>query len=232
VSRADARDPGRRAGEARRPVVEAENVSCAFAAGRRRVEAVRDLTLAVNEGEFVGLVGPSGSGKSSLLFLLAGLLTPSAGRVRYRGAPWPADRDLAAGLRRRELGFVFQEPFLVPWLTVRENATAHALPGTPPARLARLADRLGIGDLLDERPACLSLGERQRAGILRALVNEPRLVLADEPTANLDRANAARVVDLLTENLGGSALLLVTHDPLVLAGAHRVRELADGVLTG
>ena len=123
---------------------------------------------------------------------------------------------LAAGVWTRDVG--------------RAHRVAHALPGTPAARIASLADRLGIVSVLDERPGNLSLGERQRAGILRALVNAPRLVLADEPTANLDRENAARVVSLLTGNLGGSALVLVTHDPLVLAGAHSVRSLVDGAL--
>jgi putative ABC transport system ATP-binding protein len=214
------------------PVLEARDASLVYLGGRRRVAAVRAATLQVRAGEFVGLVGPSGSGKSSLLFLLGGLRRPTTGAVRYLGEEWPADADRSAARRRREVGFVFQEPFLIPHLTVRENATVQVLPDTPARRLDELADRLGLSALLEERPAFLSLGERQRAGALRALLNDPALLLADEPTASLDRANAEQVVALLTRNLGRSALVLVTHDPLILARADRVLRVEDGVLRG
>lgn len=209
-------------------VLEAEDLALAYHDGARQVRAVDGVDLVLERGDFVGLVGPSGSGKSSLLFLLAGLRPPDRGRVRLLGRELPRRPERSAALRRAHVGFLFQEPFLVPYLTIRENALGHVDDADGAARVAELAARIGMERLLDERPHRLSGGERQRAGILRALASGPDLVLADEPTASLDRATGHRVMDLLREHASGSALLVVTHDPEMLEGARRVLQLRDG----
>jgi putative ABC transport system ATP-binding protein len=212
------------------PVLEAAGLALAYRSGRRDVQAVDGIDLTLHRGEFVGLVGPSGSGKSSLLFLLAGLRAPDRGLVRLLGRPLPPDPQKSADVRRRHVGFLFQEPFLVPYLSIRENALTHVADPAGPARVETLADRVGMGALLDERPHRLSGGERQRAGILRALAAAPDLILADEPTANLDSTTGRRVMGLLREHVETSALLAVTHDPTMLEGATRVLHLRDGRL--
>jgi putative ABC transport system ATP-binding protein len=211
-------------------LLEARGVALEYGEGPRRVRALDGVDFALSRGEFVGLVGPSGSGKSSLLFVLAGLRAPSAGEVRLLGAPLPARADESAPLRRAKVGFVFQEPFLIPYLTVRENALVHATDDAAQARVEALAARIGVLPLLDDRPHRLSGGERQRAGLLRALANDPDLLLADEPTAFLDHPAGHAVMDLLRERVGRSALLVVTHDPEMLEGAGRVLHLRDGRL--
>ena len=211
-------------------VLAARGLSLVYGEGPRRVQAVAGLELEVRRGEFVGLVGPSGSGKSSLLFLLAGLRRPTAGRVELLGRPLAVAPDANAAARRRHVGFVFQEPFLVPYLSVRENALVAAVDATAGPRVEALAARVGVTALLDERPHRLSGGERQRAGLLRALVNDPDLVLADEPTAFLDHPTGHAVMDALRRQVERSALVVVTHDPEMLAGADRVLHLRDGRL--
>ena len=211
-------------------VVEARGLVLDYDDGSRQVRAVDAGDLTVRRGEFVGLVGPSGSGKSSLLFLLAGLRAPDAGRVRLCDTDVPADADRSAPLRRRHVGFLFQEPFLVPYLSVRENALAHVGGDDAPARLETLAAAIGMTHLLGERPHRLSGGERQRAGILRALAGAPDLILADEPTASLDQATGHAVMDLLRTQAAGAGLVVVTHDRGMLADADRVLGLRDGRL--
>jgi putative ABC transport system ATP-binding protein len=212
------------------PLLEARGLALEYGEGPRRVRAVDGLALSLDRGEFVGVVGPSGSGKSSLLFLLAGLRRPTSGEVRLDGAPLSIDPDAGADLRRTRVGFVFQEPFLVPYLTIRENALVHADDDAAHARVEALAERVGIAPLLDDRPHRLSGGERQRAGLLRALANDPDLVLADEPTAFLDHPTGHAVMDLLRARVDRSGLLVVTHDPEMLRGANRVLHLRDGRL--
>jgi putative ABC transport system ATP-binding protein len=213
------------------PLLEARGVVLDYEEGPRRVRAVEALDLVVGRGEFVGLVGPSGSGKSSVLFLLAGLRPPTAGEVLFDGRTLPKAVAEGAPLRRSRIGFVFQEPFLVPYLTVRENALVHA--STPDAadRVESVAGAIGIAPLLDDRPHRLSGGERQRASVLRALANDPDVLLADEPTAFLDHGTGREVMKILR---GGDAraraLVVVTHDPEILAGADRVLLLRDGRL--
>jgi len=211
-------------------LLEARGVSLEYGTGPRRVRALDGVELSLSRGEFVGLVGPSGSGKSSLLFVLAGLRAPSSGEVRLLGTRLAAHADETAPLRRSKVGFVFQEPFLVPYLTVRENALVHVDDDASAARVEATAERIGVAQLLDDRPHRLSGGERQRAGLLRALANDPDLLLADEPTAFLDHPAGHAVMDLLRERVGRSALLLVTHDPEMLEGAGRVLHLRDGRL--
>ncbi len=211
-------------------VLEAEDLALEYRDGRRHVRAVDGVNLALRRGEFVGLVGPSGSGKSSLLFLLAGLRAPDRGVVRLLGRPVPRRADESAQLRRRHVGFLFQEPFLVPYLDVRENALVHTRGEEAEERLLTLARAIGMETMLDERPHRLSGGERQRAGVLRALVGAPDLVLADEPTGNLDSTTGHAVIDVLRESAHRAALLVVTHDEGMLERADRVLRLADGRL--
>ncbi len=211
-------------------LLRAEGLSLEYGDGRRRVRAVDHVDLLLRRGEFVGLVGPSGSGKSSVLFLLAGLRAPDTGSIHLCGEVVPREPDRSADLRRRHIGFLFQEPFLVPYLSVRENALTHATDEDAGMRVERLAEAIGMASMLDERPHRLSGGERQRAGILRALASDPAIVFADEPTANLDQETGHRVMELLREESRERALLVVTHDPAMLAGATRILHLRDGRL--
>ena len=212
------------------PVVDARGLVLRYVDGEREVTAVDHVDLSVRRGEFIGLVGPSGSGKSSLLFVIAGLRPPQEGEVRLMGSVMPRAVDRSAHLRRRHIGFLFQEPFLIPYLTVRENALSLDQRVEARQQLEALAEATGMHALLDERPHRLSGGERQRAGILRALVGQPDLILADEPTASLDHATGQAVMQVLRDSRKHAGLVVVTHDPSMLSGADRVLEVRDGRL--
>jgi len=222
------------------PLLQVQGLTMRFpaAAGTPPVAVLDGLDLEVAAGESVAIVGPSGSGKSTLLHLLAGLLRPTAGSVRLAGADLAQlSADGLAALRNRTLGFVFQEHHLLPQCTVLENVLVPTLAfpcdRAGALRSAReLCERAGLGDRLGHRPAMLSGGERQRAAVVRALVLEPRLVLADEPTGSLDAGNAEAIGDLLAA-LGrerGAALLAVTHAPALARRLGRVLELRHGRL--
>jgi putative ABC transport system ATP-binding protein len=213
-------------------ILAVENVAKAYVDGRGRRQILDGSTFAVAAREIVAICGPSGSGKTTLLNVCAGLVAPDRGAVWLTVAE--VRHDVAAltdaartRLRRAQVGYVFQFFNLVPTLSVRENVL---LPLVLSGRshlaaraLARLGD-LGLGDAADAFPEQLSGGERQRVAIARALAHEPALVLADEPTGNLDRANSDRVVDLLWTHARavGSALLIATHDPAIAARADRI----------
>jgi putative ABC transport system ATP-binding protein len=214
------------------PLVAAHDVWLEYPDAARHVTALRGVSLAVAPGDTVGIMGPSGSGKSSLLLALAGLRPPTRGQVTFAGTAWPASPAASAPVRRRRIGFVFQEPCLVHYLTLRENVRLQAVDRAAAARIAPLADRLGIAALLDVRPERLSMGERQRGGILRALVNAPDLVIADEPTSSLDHDNALRVMQLLWGAAGPAAVIACSHDPRMLERAAVRHVLEDGVLAG
>jgi putative ABC transport system ATP-binding protein len=197
----------------------------------REVFACKDIDLDVYPGEFLGILGPSGSGKSSLLYLLSGLKTPTSGDVTLDGRSLPKLSDEERSkIRLNAFGFVFQQPYLLGYLTALENV-AVAAPGKPLLDQASdLLDRLGLGDKVHRYPHELSGGERQRVCVARALLGSPRVIFADEPTASLDHTNGAQVVHLLNENRGEGSLVMVTHDPSMLAEADRVVELNDGAL--
>jgi ABC-type lipoprotein export system ATPase subunit len=213
-----------------------EGVSKRYSGGARDVLALDDVSLTVNEGELVALVGKSGSGKSTLLHLAGGLDVADRGRVllgeRDVGALDIAERSK---LRRREIGFVFQFFHLIPTLTVLENVDLPLLlDGAKRGDRGRqLLDRVGLGDRADHLPGELSGGEMQRAAVARALVARPRLLLADEPTGNLDSHTGEEVLRLLREEVReeGTALLMVTHDDEAATRADRVHRLADGRIT-
>jgi ABC-type lipoprotein export system ATPase subunit len=217
-------------------LLELQGVAKHYRRGREDVVALSDVDLEVAAGELVALVGPSGSGKSTLLHLAGGLDVPDAGAVRVGG------RDLAhltvterARLRRRDVGFVFQFFHLLPTLSVAENVELPLLLDRRRARSERvrtLLERVGLTHRSDHLPGELSGGEMQRAAIARALVAEPKLLLADEPTGNLDSATGADVLGLLTEVVAeaGTALVMVTHDEAAAGRAGRVLRLLDGHL--
>ncbi|HSO21369.1 MAG TPA: ABC transporter ATP-binding protein [Chondromyces sp.] len=215
------------------PVVELIRVSRSFARGDEVVHALDDFTLNLERGEMVALVGPSGCGKTTALNLVAAVDRPDAGTVRVAGIDVGAATESAlTALRRRSVGMVFQAFHLVPHLTVEENI---ALPlaldrRRDPARVDELIRRVGLGHRRRHYPSELSGGEQQRTAVARALVHRPQVVVADEPTGNLDSHTGAAVVALLAElrREEGATLLLATHDPRVAAAADRLVELADG----
>jgi putative ABC transport system ATP-binding protein len=216
------------------PVIELVDVGRRFA-GEPPVEVLRDIDLRVEDGEFVAVVGPSGSGKSTLLNILGLLISPSSGRYVLDGVDTRRARPRQlAGLRASRLGFVFQGFHLLPHLSVRDNTALGGLylglpAGERRARAVRLLDRVGLGHRLDASPATLSGGERQRAAIARALVAGPSLLLADEPTGNLDTASAASVLDLFGDlNHDGTTIVMITHDAQVAARATRSLRIVDG----
>ena len=200
------------------------------------VAAVRGVDLQVSRGEFVAVTGASGSGKSTLLHMLGGITRPTAGRVMLEGVDLASlDDDALAAIRRRRIGFVFQRYNLLPELSLLENvALPLVLDGESTGRgeaAARAAlEAVGLGHRGGHRPDELSGGEQQRGAIARALVTEPAVVLADEPTGALDSANSARVVEQLRELVEsrGQTVILVTHDPTVAAAAGRTVRMRDG----
>jgi len=197
-----------------------------------------NLELEVAAGEWVAIVGESGSGKSTLLNIVAGLDRPDRGEVLLEGRALDfGDDDALALWRRRNVGFVFQAFHLLPYLTVAQNvALPLALLGVAPRRgrgvRAALLEGVGLASTGERRPGTLSGGELQRAAIARALANSPRLLIADEPTGNLDEANASGVLDCLAGAVrqAGAAALMVTHSPVAAARADRVLRLSGGVL--
>jgi putative ABC transport system ATP-binding protein len=215
-----------------------EGLSKTYTADGVDVEAVRGIDLAVETGEFVSIMGPSGCGKSTLLHMLGGLDRPSAGGVWLRGERVDGLSEKAwALLRRREIGFVFQFFNLIGNLTVADNVELPALLAGTPARQARarreeLLERLGIAGVAGQLPGRVSGGQQQRVALARALVNRPALLLADEPTGNLDSRSAREVMDLLRRShADGQTIVLVTHDPRVAAAADRVIHMRDGQIT-
>jgi putative ABC transport system ATP-binding protein len=219
-------------------VLLAESLSKTYTADGVDVQALRGVDLAVAPGEFVSVMGPSGCGKSTLLHMLGGLDQPTAGSVWLRGERVDGLSEKAwALLRRRELGFVFQFFNLISNLTVADNVELPALLAGLPGRQARarreeLLAELGIEDVAQQVPGRISGGQQQRVALARALVNHPAVLLADEPTGNLDSASAREVMDLVRRFHGdGQTIVLVTHDPRVAATADRVIHMRDGAIT-
>ncbi len=217
------------------PVVHARGVTKVFDHGPVEVQALRGVDLEVREGDFLALVGPSGSGKTTLLNLVGALDVPTAGELTVLGRPIASlSRAERAEMRLRSLGFVFQAYNLVPVLTALENVEfVLELQGEGPERRKRareVLEELGLGDLAHRRPAELSGGQQQRVAVARAVAARPKLVLADEPTANLDGENAEILMHLMRDlrNSHGMTFLFSTHDPRVVAHAARVVTLVDG----
>ena len=216
------------------PVLQAHGITKTVGAGRAARRVLDNVGLDVDAGEVVAVLGRSGSGKSTLLHLLGGLDSPDRGRITLAGQELTAQRSRAlARTRLRHIGFVFQSFHLIEELSGEENVLLPArLPGARRGgeqRAARLIEELGLKEIADRRPHELSGGEQQRFAIARALVGDPELVLADEPTGNLDQANGAAVLSLL-RGLSGRAVVLVTHEPESAAVADRVLHLSEGRL--
>ncbi len=217
-------------------VVELAGVSRSFG-GDSPTRVLRDVDLAISEGELVAIVGPSGSGKSTLLNVLGLLDTPDAGRYRLRGVDTTTLSQRArARLRAEHIGFVFQAFHLLPHLSVLENAALGGLYLGLSARertdrAGDLLSRVDLGHRLGARPATLSGGERQRVAIARALVASPSLLLADEPTGNLDSASADAVLTLFEQlHADGATIAMITHDPSVASRSTRCVRIIDGVV--
>jgi putative ABC transport system ATP-binding protein len=215
-------------------ILEAEGLTKTYKIGERTLTVLADVSLAVEQGEFVALIGSSGSGKSTLLSLLSGLDSPTQGRVLLHGRDIThLSEDDLAPMRNQTIGFVFQSFHLVPSLTALENVMFPAeLQGVKDAhgRAKALLQRVGIWERRDNFPHQLSGGEKQRVAICRALINNPQLIFADEPTGNLDSENGAGILELLTElqRERQTALIMVTHDPQIAALANRIIRLHDG----
>ena len=226
--------PAAGAAVAAEPLVCVRDLRLVATSAAGRVEILRGIDLDLEAGEAVGVVGPSGSGKTSLLMLLAGLERASGGSVRFAGTTLTGlDEDALARVRRERIGIVFQAFHLIPTMTALENvAIPLELAGVaePGARARRSLDAVGLGHRLTHLPGQLSGGEQQRVAIARAFAPQPRLLLADEPTGNLDRATGAVVMDLLFDLRArtGATLVLITHDPELAARCDRIVHLADG----
>lgn len=220
-------------------MIVAEGLEQTYMSGGRPLTVLSDIDLELDEGDAVAIVGPSGSGKTTLLGLLAGLDLPSSGRVTLDGQNLNAlSEDDRAVLRAEKVGFVFQSFQLIPTLTALENvlvpielqddgAVEHR---EAQARARELLTRVGLGDRTHHYPAQLSGGEQQRVGLARAFANRPRILMADEPTGNLDADTGATVIDLLVRlnREEGTTLVLVTHDVELAARAHRIVRLSGG----
>jgi ABC-type lipoprotein export system ATPase subunit len=215
-------------------IVRAETLALHFDDGRTK--ALNGIDVEIREGEFLALVGPSGCGKSSLLNIIGTLDAPTAGQIYFRSRPYSTIGDFSL-FRRQHIGFIFQSFYLIPTLSAFENVVVPTI-GSPGSasdhkeRAKGLLSRLGLRDRMDHLPNKMSGGERQRVAIARSLINNPDVILADEPTGSLDSANATEVLDLITEirKEKGLTVIMVTHDPSVSSRADRVVHMRDGKL--
>jgi putative ABC transport system ATP-binding protein len=219
-------------------VAKVENVTRVYTVGKVETHALRGVNLTIESGEFTALVGPSGSGKTTLLQLLGCLDRPTSGRVIINGKDVSQlNRDQRADMRRGTIGFIFQFFALIPTLTAYENIEMPLLlnghtPGERRARVTELLEAVGLGDRGASRPDQLSGGQQQRVAIARALAAKPSLILADEPTANLDTPNGQQIMETMTRlnKETGVTFVFATHDPRVIEYARRVVTLRDGLV--
>jgi len=216
-------------------MLQMEEVSKSYQHRGQVVKALDGATVQIAKGDFVSVVGPSGSGKSTLLLMLGGMLSPSSGRVLLRGESiYDLTSDGRARLRKENIGFVFQTFNLVPYLTALENVQvplylAGADEKTQEERATALLERVGLADRLDHKPAELSVGQQQRVALARMLANDPAVILADEPTGNLDPETADQIIGFFAEFNGeGRTVVMVTHDPRAASRARRTLKLASG----
>ncbi len=217
-------------------VIETRNLTKKYLLDEVVVQALRGVSLSFGQGEFAAIMGPSGSGKSTLLHLMGGIDTPTSGAIRIDGEDITRfnDRQLS-DLRRDKIGFIFQTFNLIPTLTAMENVLVPLMPrggnlGEADERAKELLGRMGLEGRLNHMPGQLSGGERQRVAIARALINRPKIVLADEPTGELDSKNGSEVMKILEEmhELENVTVIVVTHDPAMAALTHKTVYLHDG----
>ncbi|WP_205271614.1 ABC transporter ATP-binding protein [Lactococcus taiwanensis] len=218
-------------------ILKMENVKKSFGSGHNEIQALKGIDLAVNQGEFVSIIGPSGSGKSTFLTIAGGLQSPSSGKISINGLDFtPLSEKERSKLRFKEIGFILQSSNLIPYLTLEEQfllidkINHEKLTSKKGSELLKSLDIL---DLKNKYPSELSGGERQRAAIARALFNEPNLILADEPTASLDTEHAYQVVELLRQeaHLKNKATIMVTHDQRMIENSDSVYKIEDGLLS-
>ena len=218
-------------------MLEFKNVSKWFNGVQGRVTALKEISFSVRPGELLAVRGPSGCGKTTLLLIAGGLLSPNSGQISLDGQdPYALSPETRSRLRARNIGFVFQQFHLIPYLTVRQNILTASL-AVPlkeaSERAQQLIRRFGLEDRAEHVPAKLSTGERQRTALARALLNEPKVILADEPTGNLDEDNAQTVFSYLSQYVSdGGCVLLVTHDARAAAHATRSLQMSNGQLIG
>ena len=212
-----------------------QNVTKNYTHRRGTVAALDGANVTIGAGEFVSLVGPSGSGKSTLLLMLGGMLSPTSGRVLLNDdSLYDLPPNQRASLRKNNVGFVFQTFNLVPYLTALENVQlplylAGVEPNEQESRAAALLRRVGLGERMDHKPSELSVGQQQRVALARMLANDPAVILADEPTGNLDPETAAQVIGFFEEfNEEGKTIVMVTHDPRAAARARRKLRIDGG----
>jgi putative ABC transport system ATP-binding protein len=218
------------------PIIQAENVTKIYRIGKVDVPALRGVSLSIERGEFLSIVGPSGSGKSTFFYILGGLTGPTGGRVLVDGTDFSKISDAErTRLRRRRIGFVFQKFNLLPTLSARNNIeVARDIAGANHDADASYTDKitqmLGIAGRLDHRPAEMSGGEQQRVALARALINRPAIVLADEPTGNLDSTNSEIVLKMLRQSNQelGQTVLMITHNPEAARYGDRIVHMRDG----
>jgi putative ABC transport system ATP-binding protein len=220
-------------------IIHMDEIRKVYDTGKVKVEALKGITLSIPKGEFVAIVGPSGSGKSTLMNLLGCLDTPTSGVYELAGENvGGVTRDQLADIRNRRVGFVFQNFNLLPHISAQENVEMPLLFGGVPVRerhrrAAELLTRVGLGDRLDHKPTELSGGEMQRVAIARALAMEPDILLADEPTGNLDSSAGGDIMSIFADLWKtGRTLIIITHDPALSRRASRVVEIHDGRITG
>ncbi len=218
-------------------LIQVRDVWKTYQVGEQQVHALRGLSLEIGQGEYTALMGPSGSGKSTLMNMLGCLDTPTSGRYHLAGEDvGTLDDDALADIRNRRIGFVFQTFNLMPRYTALENVAlplvyAGASKVDREARAREVLEQVGLGDRMDHRPNELSGGQRQRVAVARALVNRPDLLLADEPTGNLDTKTSVEIMALFDEiHAAGNTVVLVTHEEDIAAYARRVVRLRDGVV--
>lgn len=222
------------------PIIEADQLGKTYKVGKLQIPALTAVSFTVQPGEFVAIVGPSGSGKSTLFYILGGLTQATSGHVRIDGIDFAALSDTERTvMRKTKIGFVFQKFNLLPTLTALGNIEiAHEIAGggqpLDRKRLDELTEMLGIAGRLGHRPSELSGGEQQRVAILRALVTKPAIILADEPTGNLDTENSGAVLAMLrhSNKTFGQTVLMITHNPEAAAFADRTLHMRDGALIG
>jgi len=213
-------------------ILSTDRIELLYEDGDRKTYALREVTVDIPDRQFVGIMGPSGSGKSSLLYVLSGLKRPTAGDVSLD------DKTLYSALsetnlvdlRRSRFGFVFQQPYLLVWQTAMENVLMGApeLNTESRSKAEAFFDQLGITRMRDKLPSQLSGGEKQRVCVARAMMNDPQIIFADEPTASLDHANGHLVIDLLSAYRDRGTVVVVTHDPEMLSSADSILLMRDG----
>lgn len=193
--------------------------------------ALKNINISIEENNFIGILGPSGSGKSSLLYILAGLKSQTSGKVMYKGVEYSKLNDNDKSLiRKKDFGFIFQKHFLINYMTVLDNVLSVVNKKSPDSieKAMYLLKSLGIKDLADKKPYQLSGGQSQRVAIARALINDPKVILADELTASLDHESMREVMGFLSQYKSKSTIIVVTHDPTVVENADTVINMWDG----